>query len=536
MTDAALSAALRGPRPESRTEHLDVAVVGAGLSGIGAGCYLQTKVPWASYAIFEARDAMGGTWDLFRYPGIRSDSDMFTLGYSFRPWDGEKAIAEGDSILRYIKATAAEYGVDERIRYRHRILRADWSDAESRWHVTAERVGEGTTVEFTCSFLFACAGYYRYDHGYLPEFAGIDDYRGTLVHPQQWPDDLDVAGKRVVVIGSGATAITLVPALADRADHVVMLQRSPSYVGAAPARNPIDDLLRKVLPQRAAGPAIRWMHALFLQGFYQVSRRHPELVKRLYRARLGRELPSGYDIGTHFTPRYDPWDQRFCLAPDGDLFAAIRQGTAEVVTDRIERFTPGGILLESGTELEADVVVTATGLEVQFLGGAALSVDGEALDLPSKLTYKGMMLEDVPNFAFAVGYTNASWTLKVDLTCDYVCRILDHMRRQGWGKVVPVADGADSTGEPVMGLNSGYIQRAAHLLPRQGARFPWRVHQSFLRDYRAMKLSGVEGDGLVFSNPEASRAGTDGKAVESPATPEDRRPAPTPVGAPAAEI
>ena len=511
MTDGALSAALRDRSTGDQPEHLDVAVVGAGLSGIGAACYLRTKAPWASFAVFEARQAMGGTWDLFRYPGIRSDSDMFTLGYAFRPWDGEKAIADGASILRYIQETAAAYGIDERIRYGHRIVAADWSDAEARWHVTAERVPDGTTVEFTCGFLFACAGYYRYDHGYLPDFPGIEDYRGTVVHPQAWPEDLDVSAKRVVVIGSGATAVTLVPALAGRAGHVVMLQRSPSYVGSAPARNPVDDLLRKVLPARLSGPAIRWMHALFLQGFYRVSRRHPELVKRLYRARLRRELPAGYDLGTHFTPRYDPWDQRFCLAPDGDLFAAIRRGTASVVTDRIARFTTSGILLESGSELEADVVVTATGLELQFLGGAELSVDGRPLDLSGKLTYKGMMLQDVPNFALAIGYTNASWTLKVDLTCDYVCRILDHMHRRGWGKVTPVADGAASTGEPLMGLDAGYIRRAAHLLPRQGATFPWRVHQSFLRDFRAMKLSGVEGDGLVFSHPNgrAARGGPD---------------------------
>ena len=537
MTGAALSSALRSPRGEGAPEHLDVAVVGAGLSGIGAACYLQDKVPWASYAVFEARDAIGGTWDLFRYPGIRSDSDMFTLGYSFRPWDGAKAIADGSSILRYIEDTAAQYGVDERIRYRHRIVRADWSSAEARWHVTAERGAEGSTstVEFTCSFLFACAGYYRYDHGYLPEFEGIEDYQGTLVHPQHWPRDLDVTAKRVVVIGSGATAITLVPALAERADHVVMLQRSPSYVGAAPARNPVDDVMRKVLPERVSGPAIRWMHALFLQGFYRVSRRHPELVKRIYRARLRRELPAGYDIGTHFTPRYDPWDQRFCLAPDGDLFAAIRQGTASVVTDRIRRFTPTGVLLESGTELDADVVVTATGLELQFLGGAELSIDGREIDLPTKLTYKGMMLEDVPNFAFAVGYTNASWTLKVDLTCDYVCRILDHMHRQGWRQVTPVADGAASTGEPLMGLNSGYIQRAAHLLPRQGVTFPWRVHQSFLRDYRAMKLSGVEGDGLVFSSPTAGSSDAGAGGAASVTGPDEPRPAEVPMAAPAAK-
>ncbi|HMK63783.1 MAG TPA: NAD(P)/FAD-dependent oxidoreductase, partial [Acidimicrobiales bacterium] len=345
-------------------EHLDVAVVGAGLSGIGAGHYLQEKCPWATYAIFEARASVGGTWDLFRYPGIRSDSDMYTLGYRFRPWEKDRAIADGASILAYINDTAAEAGIDRRIRFHHRVVRADWSSAEALWHVTAERTVEGEMVELTCSFLVACTGYYRYDGGYVPDFADLDRFTGTLVHPQSWPEGLDVTGKRVVVIGSGATAITLVPALAERAEHVTMLQRSPTYIAAVPASSPVPRILRRLLPGPLAADATRWVHALFTQGFYQVSQRHPKLVQRILRAGLERELPDGYDIDTHFTPSYKPWDQRFCIAPDGDLFRAIREGRVSVVTDHVRRFTSHGLELQSGVELGADVVVTATGFHL----------------------------------------------------------------------------------------------------------------------------------------------------------------------------
>jgi monooxygenase len=484
---------------------LDVLVVGAGLSGIGAGHYLQTHCPWARYAVFEARDAIGGTWDLFRYPGIRSDSDMHTLGYSFRPWDGEKSIADGDSILQYIKNTAATSGVDAHIRFHHRVTAADWSSADMRWHVTAERADTGETLHLTAAFLFSCSGYYRYDHGYQPEFAGMDDFAGLVVHPQAWPEGLDVSGKRIVVIGSGATAITLVPALARSASHVTMLQRSPSYIASLPERSPVAALARKVLPAQQAGTVAKWFHAVLTQAFYVVSRRYPEFVKRMLRKGLERNLPPGYDIDTHFTPRYNPWDQRFCAAPDGDFFAAIRDGTASVVTDRIERFTEHGVLLTSGTELEADIIVTATGLELLFLGGIALSVDGDAVDPATHLTYKGMMIEGVPNLAVALGYVNASWTLKCDLTCDYVCRLLNHMRRRGLTECVARDDGGASAEDgPVLGLSSGYIQRSAHLLPKQGSRQPWRVNQSYLRDYRALKMSDIEDGVLQFSGPSAT--------------------------------
>jgi monooxygenase len=489
------------PTTADRTTHFDVLIVGAGLSGIGAGHYLQTECPWADYAILEARDTIGGTWDLFRYPGIRSDSDMHTLGYSFRPWDGEKSIADGDSILQYIKDTAAESGVDAHIRFNHRITAADWSTPDSLWHITAERTDTNETIHLTAGFLFSCSGYYRYDPGYLPDFAGMDDFAGTIVHPQAWPETLDVTGKKIVVIGSGATAVTLVPALARSAAHVTMLQRSPTYIASLPEKSPVAALLRKLLPPKQAGAATKWFHALLTQAFYQVISKYPKLVRRMLLKGLKRQLPPDYDIATHFTPRYNPWDQRFCAVPNGDLFKTISAGTASVVTDQIERFTESGILLTSGTELPADIIVTATGLELLFLGGIALSVDGEVVDPASRLSYKGMMLEDVPNLAIAIGYTNASWTLKCDLTCDYVCRLLNHMHERGETECVPRNRDASAASGPILGLTSGYIQRSAHLLPKQGSKHPWQVHQSYLRDYRALKMSDLDDAVMEFSGP-----------------------------------
>jgi len=496
------------------TAHFDVVIVGAGLSGIGAGYYLQTECPWADYAIFEARDAIGGTWDLFRYPGIRSDSDMHTLGYSFRPWDGEKSIADGDSILQYIKDTARESGVDAHIRFNHRIAGANWSTPESLWRITAQRTDTDETFEFTASFLFSCSGYYRYDHGYLPDFAGMADFAGPVVHPQDWPEGLDVTGKKVVVIGSGATAVTLVPALARSASHVTMLQRSPTYIASLPEKSPVAAMLRRVLPAQQAGTAAKWFHALLTQAFYGVSRKYPKLVRRMLSKGLQRQLPAGYDIDTHFTPRYNPWDQRFCAVPNGDLFKTISAGGASVVTDRIERFTESGLLLSSGEELGADIIVTATGLELLFLGGMALSVDGVRVDPSTRLTYKGMMLEGVPNMALAIGYTNASWTLKCDLTCDYVCRLLNYMHDRELTECVPRdRDGATAASGPILGLTSGYIQRSAHLLPKQGTRHPWKVHQSYWRDYRALKMSDIDDSIMEFSGRR-----TQVRALE-PATP-----------------
>jgi cation diffusion facilitator CzcD-associated flavoprotein CzcO len=488
-------------------EHLDVLVVGAGLSGIGAAHHLSVECPWASFAILEARSSLGGTWDLFKYPGLRSDSDMFTLGYGFRPWDGEKSIADGDSILRYIQDTAREDGTDSKIRFHHRINRVEWSTDDARWLVTAERTDTGEVVELTCGFLFSCSGYYRYDHGYEPEFAGREDFGGTVIHPQAWPEDLDYAGKRVVVVGSGATAITLIPSMATTAAHVTMLQRSPTWVAAVPSKDPIANTMRRVLPQRISGPAIRWMKAIFTQGTYFLSKWRPQLMKRILRQMLVRQLPKGYDIDTHFTPSYNPWDQRLCADADAGLFTAIRNGSASVVTDHIERFTETGIRLESGQELEADVIVTATGLQVQFFGGIEATVDGEKVDPHERLTYKGMMLEGVPNLAFAIGYTNASWTLKAELSSEYVCKLVNHLHDSGLQVCTPIAGGRVETEGTVFGLSSGYVQRAAHLLPKQGTSFPWQVHQSYLRDYRAMKVKGIHDEFMQFSNPVRPTAG-----------------------------
>ena len=482
-------------------EHLDVLVVGAGLSGIGAGLHLQAKCPWASYAIFEARDAIGGTWDLFRYPGIRSDSDMFTLGYSLRPWPGRESIADGGSILRYIRDTAAESGVAEHIRYHHRIVRADWSSTDARWTVTAERTDTGETVQVTAGFLFSCTGYYRYDRGYTPEFAGQERFGGTIVHPQAWPADLDHAGERIVVIGSGATAITLVPALAESAAHVTMLQRSPTYVASLPGTNPATGVLHRLLPKRWADAAARWMFALGTQAFYQLSQRRPAFVKRMLRKGVERQLPEGFDVDTHFTPRYDPWDQRLCVAPDGDLFRAIRDGRASVVTDHVDTFTETGVRLRSGAELTADVIVTATGLDLLFLGGIELTVDGEDPDVTQRLTYKGMMVEGVPNLAIAIGYTNASWTLKCDLTCEFVCRVLNRLKKTGLRQATPVNDDPSVGAQPWLDFSSGYVQRAMAKFPKQGSRAPWRLDQNYAKDLFNLRYAGLDDGVLLFSNP-----------------------------------
>jgi monooxygenase len=494
-------------------EHLDVLIIGAGLSGIGAAHHVQAKCPWASYAIVEARDAIGGTWDLFRYPGIRSDSDMFTLGYSFRPWDGEKTIADGASIRSYIERTADADGIRSRIRFGTRVVAAAWSTADARWTVTVERVDSGERSELTCSFVFGCTGYYRYDEGHQPVFAGAERFGGTIVHPQHWPENLDVTGKRVVVIGSGATAITLIPSLAETAAHVTMLQRSPSYIASLPGRSPIAKL--RILPGRLAATIVRWAMALSTQGSYQLSRRRPALMKRLLRKGVERALPEGFDVDTHFTPTYDPWDQRLCVVPDGDLFKAISDGRASVVTDHIDSFTETGIELASGQELDADVIVTATGLQLLFLGGVEVRVDDEVVVPSERLTYKGMMMDGVPNLAFAFGYTNASWTLKAELTCDYVTRLLRRMRQTGMRQCTAVNADPSISPAPFIGLTSGYVQRSTDLFPKQGSRFPWQVHQSYLRDFRAMRMKGIDDDVMRFTNPAPMvRAVPDGEIEE----------------------
>jgi monooxygenase len=479
-------------------EHFDVLIVGAGLSGIGAGYHLQQNCPGKSYVILEGRDCIGGTWDLFRYPGIRSDSDMFTLGYSFKPWTDAKAIADGPSILNYVRETATENGIDKKIRFHHRVKRASWSTQDACWTIEAERgAGEGASdvVRFTCNFLFSCSGYYRYTDGYTPEFAGRDDFKGQIIHPQKWPDKLDYAGKRVVVIGSGATAVTLVPAMAETADHVTMLQRSPTYVVSRPAEDKLAISLREKFGKKFAYHAIRWRNVLLGLAFFQLARRRPARFKKMVLGGVRAALGPDYDLA-HFNPSYNPWDQRLCLVPDGDLFTSIKQKRASVVTAEIDRFTESGIRLKDGSELPADIVITATGLVIQLLGGMETVVDGRPIDFAKTMNYKGMMYSDVPNLASAFGYTNASWTLKCDLTCEYVCRLLNYMDRHGYKQCMPHNVDPSVEQLPVLDFSSGYVQRALATLPKQGSKRPWRLFQNYAIDIVTLRLGSVD-DGVM---------------------------------------
>jgi cation diffusion facilitator CzcD-associated flavoprotein CzcO len=488
---------------EAAPDHVDVLIVGAGLSGIGAGCHLRMSCPGKTFAILEARDAIGGTWDLFRYPGIRSDSDMYTLGYPFRPWREAKAIADGPAIRSYIRETAREYGVDEQVRFHHRAVAAEWSTDEARWSVRVERTDTQETLEISCHFLFTCTGYYRYDEGYSPHFEGSERFGGEIVHPQHWPEELDYTGKRVLIIGSGATAVTLVPAMADRAAHVTMLQRSPSYVVSLPGEDPLADLLRSRLPARIAYPIVRWKNVLLTTGFFLLSRHAPRFTKALIRRGVMSRLPEGYDVDTHFAPRYQPWDQRLCLVPDGDLFDSLSDGRASIVTDRIETFTETGVKLESGVEIEADVIVTATGLNLLMIGGMGITVDGREIVLSETVGYKGMMFSGVPNLAVALGYTNASWTLKCDLVTQYVCRLIKHMDEHGYRQCTPREPGPGVAMEPFLDLASGYVLRSLHTLPKQGSRSPWRLHQNYARDVLMLRRGRLEDEGIEFSGRRA---------------------------------
>jgi cation diffusion facilitator CzcD-associated flavoprotein CzcO len=492
---------MNAPGGPVATERFDVLIVGAGLSGIGAAVHLQQRCPGKSYVILEGRASLGGTWDLFRYPGIRSDSDMHTLGYEFKPWREAKAIADGASILRYVMETAAEHGVDTHIRYRHRATRADWSSEAAVWTVEALREDSGETVRFACNFLLMCAGYYSYRHGHRPAFDGIERYRGTLVHPQHWPQGLDYRGKRVVVIGSGATAMTLVPAMAHDAAHIVMLQRSPSYVVSLPARDPLANVLRALLPERWAYAITRRKNVALQVFFYRRTRTHPAQVRRFLLGRVRQALGPDYDVTTHFTPSYGPWDQRVCIVPDGDLFAAIRSGKASVVTDHIESFTERGIRLRSGEELAADIVVTATGLELVILGEMRLSVDGSPVDIAQTWTYKALMYSGVPNLVTTFGYINASWTLRADLTAEFACRLIEHLDRTGARQVTPRLRAAerDMPARPwIAAFTSGYVQRGMHLFPKQGDREPWTNPQDYGYERKALRASELEDGALVF--------------------------------------
>ncbi len=501
-----MTASVPEQRPgfDGAAEHFDVLIVGAGVSGIGCAYHLQAEQPGKSYVILEARAATGGTWDLFRYPGIRSDSDLHTFGYEFKPWREEKAIADGPSILHYIRETAAENAIDRHIRLDHRVISAAWSSDQARWTVQAAR-SDGETVTLTASWLFSAGGYYRYDEGYTPEFEGRERFAGQIIHPQHWPEDLDYAGKRIVVIGSGATAVTLVPAMAAEAAHVTMLQRSPSYVVAVPERDPIANLLRRLLPPRTAYAITRRKNVGMQRAIYQLSRSRPQLLRRMLRAGVKRRLPEGYPVDVHFSPRYNPWDQRLCAVPDGDLFEEISAGRASVVTDQIETFTEDGLQLVSGQRLKADVVITATGLNLLAFGGVELSVDGVEVELPESTAYKAVLLSDVPNFAYAFGYTNASWTLKVDLICAYLTRVLAYMDEHGYDTCVPHHDDPTLVRSPLLDFASGYVQRSVHAFPRRGSRFPWAVAMNYFEDRENLRNGPIEDPELQFSRRASER-------------------------------
>ena len=489
---------------EPLTGHVDVLIVGAGISGIGLGHYLVNRLPGKTFAIVDSRDAIGGTWDLFRYPGIRSDSDLHTFGYEFKPWTSDNAIADADEILKYLHEAIDEDGLARRIHLHHKVLRADFASETARWTVTLER--DGKSWEVTCDFLFAATGYYDYTAGYTPHFEGREEFEGVVVHPQAWPADLDYAGKKVVVIGSGATAVTLIPAMASTAAHITMLQRSPSYVMPLPRKDPIANGLRKLLPEKAAYAAARRFNIGKQRFIYNLCQRRPRLARRLIRAINVKALPEGYDVDTHFNPAYNPWDQRMCAVPDADLFRAIGQGKASVVTDRIVRFTKNGILLESGRELAADIIVTATGLQLLAFGGITLSVDGTPVDLADCLAYKGLMLSGVPNFAFAIGYTNSSWTLKVDLVCEHLCRLLAYLDQHGFTSVVPVADDPAVQRRPLLDFSAGYVLRSMDGFPKQGSSGPWTIAMDYWSDFERLRKGPVEDAALRFATVDRASA------------------------------
>jgi cation diffusion facilitator CzcD-associated flavoprotein CzcO len=478
-------------------EAVDVLIVGAGISGIGAACHLQRHCPEEKFAIIEARDRLGGTWDLFRYPGVRSDSDMHTLGYSFRPWDGEKSIADGATILEYLQDTAREHGIDRQIRYGHRLTQASWSTEAAQWTATVAREGvEPLTIR--ARFLLMCGGYYDYAAGYQPDFAGLERFRGRLVHPQHWGDDIDWAGKRVVVIGSGATAVTLVPALAERAVHVTLLQRSPTYMLSRPSIDALERRLRPVIGARLAHSIVRWRNVLLQLWVFRLARTRPERIRKVLIGLVQRQLAPDYDVATHFTPRYNPWQQRLCLVPDGDLFNAVRDGRVDVVTDEIASFTETGIALKGGRTLEADLVVSATGLRMKVLDGIAIEVDGRQVRPSEAVSYRGAMFAGVPNFASVFGYTNASWTLKADLVSRYVCRILERMRRTGTRIVMPRPADPAMARLPWIDFTSGYFQRALAELPKQGPAAPWKLNQNYLADIVALRWRTLDDGVLQF--------------------------------------
>jgi cation diffusion facilitator CzcD-associated flavoprotein CzcO len=481
----------------NQIESIDVLIIGAGLSGIGGACHLRRNSPDRSFMILESREASGGTWDLFRYPGIRSDSDMYTFGYGFKPWSDKSSIADGHKILSYIREAAAEYDVEQHIRYQHKVVSASWSSTQSRWLVTAERGDTGEQVTISCQFIFSCSGYYDYDQGYTPEFAGIDNFKGQVIHAQHWPEQLDYQGKRVVVIGSGATAVTVVPAMSQDTASLVMLQRTPTYIASVPKEQPLAETLRKWLPASWVFRLIRWKQVLFQIYLYQLSRRNPQRLRKYLLGLVRKELGPDYDVDIHFTPDYNPWDQRLCGVPDGDLFTAIRENRAEVVTDHIDQFNKEGIHLKSGKQLDADIVVLATGLNLKFAGGVEYSVDGKVLDFAEHFIFRGMMFSGLPNMAFTVGYTNSSWTLKADLTGQYVSRLLNKMARHGYTTVTPRLTG-EVEEMPLLDFDAGYVLRSRESFPKQGNRLPWKNYQNYIRDFIGLRLGRQNDDELEF--------------------------------------
>ncbi len=479
-------------------EYVDVLIIGAGLSGIGAASYIKERCPGRSIMLLEAREDMGGTWDLFRYPGIRSDSDMFTLGYAFKPWTDTKSLADGPSIRNYIRETAKENDVERHIRYQQKVISAAWDTDTALWTVTVESTDTGEQRLLTCNFLYSCTGYYRYDQGYTPHFAGQESFKGPIIHAQHWPEDLDYDNKRVVVIGSGATAVTLVPELAKKTAMTTMLQRSPSYVASLPGEDRMAIGLRKWLPEMVVYHLTRWKKVLLQMVTFNFARKRPEKARKFLLGMVRRELGRDYDVDTHFTPHYNPWDERLCAVPDGDLFASIREKRAEVVTDHIDHFTENGIALKSGQHLDADIIVLATGLNLLFMGGVDLSVDGRKVDVADHFVFRGMMLSDVPNLAQAFGYTNSSWTLKADLTAQYVCRVLNYMQRKQKKIAVPVCNAGSVREEPMLDFTSGYITRAINQFPRQGTETPWRVYQNYFLDIISLRFSSLTRTALRF--------------------------------------
>lgn len=479
-------------------QNFDIVIIGAGISGIGTAFHLQKKCPEKSYVILEGRDALGGTWDLFRYPGIRSDSSMLTMAYSFKPWHDTKITGKGEAILNYVRETAAENNIEQHIRYSQKATQATWSSEHSTWTIQTQ---SGETYE--CNFLLNCAGYYSYESGYSPDFKGLESFGGTVIHPQAWPEDFDYSNKKIVVIGSGATAVTLVPEMAKEAKHVTMLQRSPSYVYPVPDEDPVANRIRKFLPPKLAYRLLRWRSIASGQKLYNETRKNPEQVKTMMLDIVREELPKDYDVAKHFSPNYNPWDQRVCFVPDGDLFKAIREGTASVVTDHIEHFTETGIVLTSGQILEADIVVTATGLKLEVMGGIDYSVDNKAIDFADTIIYKGMMCSEVPNMIWMFGYINASWTLRVDMTADYVCRLLNHMDDNKYkvctARFNPL-EANNATDPWIKDFSSGYMQRSMHLMPKQAKSEPWVNTQDYRQDKRLIERSPVEDEMLFFES------------------------------------